>query len=389
MSASTDVRATSHGVIAILLPCLLTGGTEVATLETARALQVLRYAVEVVVYFDEIDSTMLNTFQQAGLAVRLLGVRRTGGFRTHARLSVRLLKALAGRRYQAIWVQYMTPTLLPLAVARIFTRNLIASVHVASSHFEAGALNRLRWLTRYWCDRMVCVSNTTARGVFSDKDYGNKVAVIPNALDVAEAQQVVAWDWRQKLGWPADCVVVGFAGRLAAIKGVDILLQSMVQLQGAFPQLRVVVVGDGAERASLQAFVASHGLGESVYFAGRLTREEVLGAIKGFDWAAVPSREEGFGLSALESMAVGVPVIASRVHALEEVVMDGKTGLLFEAGNPIALSECLASVMRLTADRPDWLAALGQQASEHARANYDVANYRANLKSLLETLDEN
>jgi glycosyltransferase involved in cell wall biosynthesis len=209
------------------------------------------------------------------------------------------------------------------------------------------------------------------------------------ALDVAAAQQVVAWDWRQKLGWPSDCVVVGFTGRLEVIKGVDILFQALVQLQGEFPELRVVVVGDGAERASLQAFVASQGLGERVHFAGRLAREEVLGAIKGFDLAAVPSREEGFGLSALEAMALGVPVIASRVHALEEVVLDGKTGLLFAAGSPAALAECLVSIMRLSFSRMGWLNKLGQQAADHAHTHYDVENYRTNLRLLLESMDEN
>jgi glycosyltransferase involved in cell wall biosynthesis len=61
----------------------------------------------------------------------------------------------------------------------------------------------------------------------------------------------------------------------------------------------------------------------------------IYGAIKGFDIAVVPSREEGFGLSALEAMAAGVPVVASRVDALQEVVLEGVTGLLVAGGRPI------------------------------------------------------
>ena len=364
--------------IALLIPCLLTGGTEVATLETARAFAALGYQPVVIVYFDEIDPAMLATFALAGVRVVLLGVQREARAAT-LKLAGSLFAALWRGRYSLVWVQYMTPTLLPLLVARLLSRKLVAAVHVASSHFQAGALKRLRWLARHWCDRVVCVSTTTARGIFGNRDYGNKVAVIPNALDVAEAQQVVAWDWRQKLGWPSDCVVVGFSGRLAAIKGVDILLHALVQLQDGFPQLRLVIVGDGAERASLQAFVATHGLGGRVHFAGRLVRDEVLGAIKGFDLAAVPSREEGFGLSALEAMAAGVPVVASRVDALEEVVVDGQTGLLFTPEDPASLAEALA---RLASD-VTLRRQLGDAGAAHAAALYDRPAYRARVADML------
>jgi hypothetical protein len=118
MNASSDKPARTLGQIAILLPCLLTGGTEVATLETALALHSIGYATEVVVYFDEVDTTMLKTFKAAGLVVHLLGIQRGGGLRAQWRLAVVLLSILRRGRFDAIWVQYMTPTLLPLALAR-------------------------------------------------------------------------------------------------------------------------------------------------------------------------------------------------------------------------------------------------------------------------------
>jgi hypothetical protein len=139
--------------IGLLLPCLLTGGTEVATLETAGAFQALGYSVDVVVYFDEVDARMLASFRSSGLTVHLLGVQRCGGLIYHWRLAIGLQRVMRRRRFDVIWVQYMTPTLLPLAVARLLTRRLVSSVHVAASHYSPEGLQRLRWLARHVCDR--------------------------------------------------------------------------------------------------------------------------------------------------------------------------------------------------------------------------------------------
>ena len=94
----------NSGRVALLLPCLLTGGTEVATLETALALRALGYAAEVVVYFDEVDPTMHEAYKTAGLVVHLLSVQRGRGLRAQWRLVVGLLGALRHGRYDAIWL---------------------------------------------------------------------------------------------------------------------------------------------------------------------------------------------------------------------------------------------------------------------------------------------
>lgn len=367
----------------LLLPCLLTGGTEVATLETALALESLGYAAEVVIYFDEVDATMLETFKAAGLVVHLLGVQRVDGVRTQWRLAIRLLRALRRGRYDAIWLQYMTPTLLPLGVARLFTRNLIAAVHVAASHYSPTGLRRLRWLARLWCARFVCVSRTVAHGIFGledgDERVAGRVVVISNALDMAVMRGAAVRDWRVELGWPREVAVLGFTGRLAYIKGADVLLHAVARLHGQGLPVRLVIVGEGAEQASLAALTQQLGIDAITHFAGRVPRTEIYDAIKGFDIAAVPSREEGFGLSALEGMAAGVPVVASRVDALQEVVVDGVTGLLCEADDPVSLADALACLVRDTSLRHR----MGAAGAAHVARLYDAPAYRAHLADLL------
>ena len=372
--------------IAVLLPCLLTGGTEVATLETAVAMQSLGFSVEVIVYFDEVDGAMLRSFQAAGVRVHLLGVQRDFGWAGRVQLATRLVWRLARGRYRLVWVQYMTPTLLPLVLARLFTRRLIACVHVAASHYSANGLSRMRWLARHWCSRFVCVSETVAKGVFGDVEgdlrAGGRVVVIPNALDMFVMAGATARDWRAEAGWPADALVLGFAGRLAHNKGADVLVGALAQLHGQGLPLRLVLVGDGEERAKLQAQAQRLGIAAITRFAGRLPRSSIYGAIKGFDIAVVPSREEGFGLSALEAMAAGVPVVASRVDALQEVVVDGLTGLLCPANDPVGLADALTRLVGDAALRQR----MGAAGVAHVESFYDTPAFRAHLAGLLRGL---
>lgn len=383
MSLNTVNHANLQGVIAILLPCLLTGGTEVATLETARALSAVGYKVEVVVYFNEIDPTMLNAFQTAGLAVHLLGVQRGGGLSMHWHLAMAMWGVLQHKRLDAIWVQYMTPTLLPLALARFFTPNLVAAVHVASSHYSPSGLSRIRWLAHYLSNRFVCVSRTVADGIFggpdSDLRQTGRVVVISNALDMGIMKAAAVLDWRAQTRWPRDAVVIGFAGRLAHIKGVDVLLAAVADLHAKGLPVRLVIVGDGLERGDLESRARELGIFHITHFAGRVPRDTVFSAIKGFDIAAMPSRLEGFGLSALEAMAAGVPVVASRVDALQEVVQDGMTGLLCQVDDPKSLADALA---RLVADKA-LRQRMGAAGIAHALLHYDTPTYRAHISNLL------
>ena len=330
---------------AILLPCLLTGGTEIATLETAITLRALGFKVEVLVYFQEVDDALLESFTRNGIVVRCLDVRRAPW--APAVLGWRLLRALGLRRYSVIWVQYMTPTLLPLLVARLHTGRLIAAVHVAAGHYSPSGLRRLRWLARWWCDRFVCVSHTTARGIFGSLDtvspWSGRVAVLPNALDMTEVEAAPIRDWRGELGLPTTAGIGGYVGRLAHNKGVDILIRAAALLHPSNPHFHWIIVGNGGDRAELESLASELGVDSVMHFVGAVTRSEVFAAFKGFEVAVVPSREEGFGLSALEAMACGIPVACSNLSSMPEIA--GEAGVLFDPHNEDAISDALRTLL--------------------------------------------
>lgn len=373
--------------VAVLIPCLLTGGTEVATLETAMALHALGFAVEVVVYFDEVDATMLRAFESSGVRVRCLRLQRGAGVFAQLRLAWALAHALwRGPRPALVWLQYLTPTLLPLLVARPFTRRLVATVHVAAEHFGSRAQRRLRWLAAHWCDRVVCVSDTTATSLFgADAAARTRIAVIANAVDTDAARDAVPVPWRERAGWPEHAMVVGYVGRFATIKGPDLLLEAFALLASEHDTARLVLVGGGAEDGALRAQASRLGISDRVHFAGPLPRMQVFSALRGFDLAVVPSREEGFGLSAAEAMAAGIATVATDVGALPEVLAQGRIGVLVAPESPAALAQGMAALL----DDPVRRATLATAAAADIARRYGRDALRRALAALCDELGVN
>ncbi|MCP9484295.1 MAG: glycosyltransferase family 4 protein [Gaiellaceae bacterium MAG52_C11] len=144
---------------------------------------------------------------------------------------------------------------------------------------------------------------------------------------------------------PAATPLFVFTGRLSPEKGVDVLLRAhrLLRDRGTSAQLRVV--GDGPERSRLEALAGSLGLGSTVEFVGRVPREEIESELAAA-WALVaPSTwAEPLGLTALEAVVRGVPVVASATGGFTETVQPGVSGLLFRNGDAEALAERLAEV---------------------------------------------
>jgi glycosyltransferase involved in cell wall biosynthesis len=167
-----------------------------------------------------------------------------------------------------------------------------------------------------------------------------------------------------------DAPIVGFAGRLVPIKGVDVLLRAAA----ALPGVRLEIAGDGPERARLEAMSV-----DATFLGWRPTIDDALGR---WDIFALPSREEAFGIAALEAMAAGLPVVASRVGGLPELVRSGLTGLLVRPDDPAALAGALAELV----SDPSRRAAMGQAGRDRAATDFSVARMVAATAALYEEL---
>ncbi len=170
---------------------------------------------------------------------------------------------------------------------------------------------------------------------------------------------------RARLGLPVDAFVVGCVARLAPHKGVGDLITAAARVPDPGGHLRVVVAGDGPERAALESLAAAL-LGDRAVFLGRVPNiQDVYAAADVF---ALPSHMEGFGLVYVEAAFHGVPSIGAKVGGVPDVILEGETGLLVPPGDPDALG---AAIVRLR-DDPGLRARLGEAARARAYAEFTV-----------------
>jgi glycosyltransferase involved in cell wall biosynthesis len=221
---------------------------------------------------------------------------------------------------------------------------LVVSVHGSDLFPEGRPLRNphvgLRMLLRA-SDLIVAPSRTFLEA--SIAQYGEidgKGRTIHNGLDVQEFTSVPE-EWSDATGPPTIVCVAA----LTRTKGQDILLSAFHQVLAAYPDAQLAIVGDGPERAALEARARDADLEGHVTFYGRLGRAEVLARLRAAHVAVLPSRSESFGLAAIEAMIALRPVVVSAVGGLREVVTDGQEGLLVPPEDPAALAEALVRVL--------------------------------------------
>jgi glycosyltransferase involved in cell wall biosynthesis len=140
--------------------------------------------------------------------------------------------------------------------------------------------------------------------------------------------------------------LIGTVTRLLRQKGVHILLDAFATCLRQVSQASLVVLGDGPERAALEAQVRAHGMAQRVHFFGYMATPDVSAIMRGIDIFAFPTFGEGFGLVLLEAMAWGKPVVASQVMAIPEIVLHEETGLLVPQGDAMSLAQALLRLMQ-------------------------------------------
>jgi glycosyltransferase involved in cell wall biosynthesis len=141
--------------------------------------------------------------------------------------------------------------------------------------------------------------------------------------------------------------VIAVVGSLTPEKGHEVLLRAFARVVDAHPQTALMIVGDGECRAALEAQAHRLGLGDRVIFLGiRRDVETVLGGVDAFVLPALPARET-FSMAALEAMACGLPIVASHVGSMPDMIRDGCEGFLVQAGDAVDLADRLC---RLVAD---------------------------------------
>jgi glycosyltransferase involved in cell wall biosynthesis len=209
-----------------------------------------------------------------------------------------------------------------------------------------------------------------------------KFAVIRLGIPLEErlGDATAGLDYRGLYGIGQDAFVVGWVGRMTGVKDTDAVLEIVRATRRLGVDAILVLVGDGPDRGRLEERAHELGIARSTYFVGY--QPEVAGYYRLFDAFLLPSVNEGTPVSAIEALASGTPVVATRVGGVPDVVRDGVDGLLVEPGDVEGAASRLAE---LAAD-PALREALGATGRVRVLARYSVARLVDDVDRLYRSL---
>ncbi|MBA2263153.1 MAG: glycosyltransferase family 4 protein [Chloroflexi bacterium] len=192
-------------------------------------------------------------------------------------------------------------------------------------------------------DRLIVPSDSIARKVSAEGRAGARFTVLPNGIDLARFASPTSCTLRREFGIPPGAPLLGVVARLEPEKGHRFLVEAMPSVLAGSPEARLVIVGEGSQTDALRALSVSLGVDGRVVFTGR--REDVSALTADLTVAVLPSLREAQGISILEAMARRVPVVASAVGGIPEVITSGVDGLLVPPADPGALAEAIGSLL--------------------------------------------
>ena len=395
----------------ICIPCLLTGGTEIQTLNTVHALVQGGHEVTVVCYFEHTPD-MVARYRKAGAEVILFSPEgvRVGGYKSILFLYKHLRRAIRAVRPDVVHVQYMAPGATVILLLWLMgVKNIIATAHTAADIYKD--LRLIHFLQRHCLRAFTCITERAERSFFGssqlytsdlvlgrrnhftiynalpaqmrcndneneDENYAAELQVNVASPRLNAAEQQVNCDDSQVKGdggevnsqqltansqkpiahsqqltansqEPNTKLTLGVVSRLERIKGMDLVVPAFAEVLKVHPDTQLLVVGDGTLRASMEEKAAQLACADHIRFVGRQPQEELSQWYSQMDIVLMPSRSEGFGLTAIEAMAHGCVMVASDVGGLPEVVRDGICGLLHRTED---VADMAAKIVSLIGD---------------------------------------
>lgn len=369
--------------VLIGIPCLKTGGTEMQTLRLVEALASGGYHCVTVCYF-EYEFQMVQAFERAGSRVVCLsayGRRPEGNRAVYKFLKTGLKRVVDEYRPKIAHIQYMAPGAMPIIILKkLGISTIVATLHTNADIYKS--LGLLHLIQRRVVNAFTCVSENAEKSFFGssqlfDNNYTLKKRnhfTIPNCL-APEAQPAASVGQL-----PAN--VIGIVARLENIKGADLVMPAFSKVLEKKNDCSLLIVGDGKERAKMESQMTDLKIDSSrVEWAGQVDHSKLADYYRQMTLVWIPSRSEGFGLTAIEAMAQGRTVVASATGGLNDIVNDGNNGLLFCNGDANELALRTVELF----DDPDRLLNLSASALQ-ASQQYTFENYRTAILSMYEKL---
>jgi len=205
---------------------------------------------------------------------------------------------------------------------------------------DSFSINGIEWWATYEADRVIVCSQSMKNEICGHFNLPlDKVDVIPNAIDTTKYQTSVdRGSVRQRYGVGYGEKLILCVGRLVPQKGIEYFIRAIPIIAKRYPEAKFIIVGEGWSRDLLEAEARASGQGRKIQFTGFASDQEVINLMTSADALVVPSVYEPFGIVALEGMATGVPVVASKVDGLAEVIEHDRTGVFVYPRSPESIA---------------------------------------------------
>jgi glycosyltransferase involved in cell wall biosynthesis len=262
----------------------------------------------------------------------------------------------------------------PLAARIAGAKAVLYSPHGSILYGYFGALKTrffvlLQKAGSRFTDKTICLSQDEIRQYLGAKiGLPEQYTYIYNGIDIQgfARKRVAARSARKRLMLESDDFIGISVGRLVPVKGYRNLIEAIGLVKRDIPRIRLVIAGEGSEREALEEQVQTESLQKNVFFLG--LRRDIPEILSCGDVFLLSSLNEGFGLVLLEAMAMRLPIVATRVGGIPEVVVDGDTGFLVDPGNPTAMADALLKIYQ----DPRLANELGIAGYKRAKSLFDI-----------------
>jgi glycosyltransferase involved in cell wall biosynthesis len=269
--------------------------------------------------------------------------------------------------------------ILGIPAARILGIPHIATCHgFIANDVNLRMYNRLDRTALRFSGKIIAVSDDIRRDLIGWGVRPSRVMTLQNAVDGPISEDLFLKhrdEKRKSLRITNGDFAVGYVGRLSEEKWVKYLLRACSLLRRSGVAVRVILIGEGPQRQELEILVRDEDLEDVVYFAG--FRRDVESWLPAFDAFVLPSLTEGTPMSVLEAMASGVPVVATAVGGLPQVIENGRNGILVPPENPGKITEALCLLHADDAKREE----LSHCAKQTIREKYGMSDWARKLET--------
>ena len=241
--------------------------------------------------------------------------------------------------------------------------------------------HQLDWLLALLATRTIAISEVVRARLLRWPRAYKRCSVVPNGIDLETFFPLKdAVSVRDALGIPPTARLIGTVGRLVRFKGHKYLLDALVRLRHSHPTVRLLIVGGGPERDTLERYAQERGLVEAAMFLGH--RADVADLLVAMELFILPSEAEDFGRVLLEAMATGRPVVATAAGGVPEVVEANVTGLLVEPADAAALAEAVSTLL---AD-PRRAQAMGQAGRQRVEKYFTMTRHTQLIEAVYQDI---